>query len=73
MKKTTTVEAIFEHGHLKPLERLKIAEHQHVWLLILPEEPLGPALTQLAAQSPSFQFLAEPAEERYSLNDGHPV
>lgn len=68
-----TIEAVFEQGHLKPLERLPLVEHQHVWLTILSEEPSAQQLAQLAAQSPSFQFLAEPAEDLYSLQDGKPV
>lgn len=69
------VEAVFEQGHLKPLTRLSLAEHQHVWVTILPlaEEPTAQQLAQLAAQSPSFQFLADPAEDLYSPQDGQPV
>ena len=69
----TPIEAIYEHGQLKPLRRLTLAEHQHVWLAILPEEPMAEQLAELAAQSPSFQFLADPAEDLYSLTDGQPV
>ena len=67
------IEAVFEHGRLKPLTPLVLAEHQHVWLTLLPEEPSTRELAQLAAQSPSFQFLAEPAENLYCLEDGEPV
>ena len=67
------IEAVFEHGHLTPLERLPLAEHQHVWMTLLPEEPSAQQLAALAAQSPSFQFLANPAEDVYSLHDGQPV
>ena len=67
-----TIEAVFEHGHLKPLERLPLAEHQHVWLAILPEEPTSQQMARLASQSPSFRFLADPAEDLYSPEDGQP-
>lgn len=67
------IEAVFEQGHLKPLEPLPLTEHQHVWLAILPEEPTAAQVAQLAAQSPSFQFLAEPAEDLYSREDGTPL
>lgn len=67
------IEAIFEHGHLKLLQRLPLKEHQHVWLAILPAEPTTPQVAELAAQSPAFQFLAAPAEDLYSLHDGQPV
>ena len=66
-------EAVFEHGHLKPLARLPLAEHQHVWLTILTEEVSAQQLAHLASQSPSFQFLADPAEDLYSLDDGQPL
>ena len=68
-----TIEAVFERGRLKPLERLPLAEHQHVWLAILPEEPTSQQLARLASQSPSFRFLADPAEDLYSPEDGQPV
>ena len=67
------IEAIFEQGHLKPLVRLPLAEHQHVWVTIVSAEPSAQQLAQLAAQSPSFQFLAAPEEDLYSLEDGQPV
>lgn len=67
------VEAVFEHGYLKPLVRLPLTEHQHVWLTIRPEEPSAQQLAQLAAQSASFQFLAEPSEDLYSPEDGEAV
>jgi hypothetical protein len=68
-----TIEAVFEHGRLIPLGRLPLAEHQHVWLAILPEEPTPQQLAHLANQSPSFQFLAESAEDLYAPEDGQPV
>lgn len=35
---TSTVEAIFENGLLRPLQRLPFAEQQHVWVRV---EPIG--------------------------------
>lgn len=67
------IEAVFEGGTLRPLDRLPLTEHQHVWLMILSAEPSSPQLAQLAAKSPSFQFLADPAEDVYSPRDGQPV
>ena len=67
------IEAIYEAGHLKPLERLPLREHQHVWVTILSDELSAQQLAQLAAQSPSFQFLADPKEDLYSPQDGQPV
>ncbi len=68
-----TIEAVFESGYLKPLARLPLAEHQHVWVTIVAQEPSSQHIAQLATQSPSFQFLADPAEDVYSYKDGKPV
>ena len=68
------IPAVFEHGHLTPLERLPLAEHQRVWVtILLPEELPSHQLARLAAQSPSFRFLADEAEDLYSPQDGQPV
>ncbi len=67
------IQAIFEHGHLTPLQRLPLSERQHVWLMILSEAPTTVELGRLAAQSPSYQFLATPEEELYSPQDGQPI
>ena len=67
------IEAIFEQGRLKPLVRLPLKEHQHVWLTIVSAEPSTHQMAHLAAQSPSFQFLAAPEEDRYSPEDGQSV
>jgi len=67
------IEAIFERGRLKPLHPLRLAEHQHVWLAILMEEPSAKQLTELGEKSPSFRFLAEPQEDLYSPQDAEPV
>lgn len=68
-----TIEAVYEQGHLKPLYRLRLAEHQHVWLAILEAEPTVQQVAELAVRSPSFEFLADPAEDLYSVDDGQPV
>jgi predicted DNA-binding antitoxin AbrB/MazE fold protein len=66
-------EAVFEQGRLKPLQRLPLSEHQHVWVTILSDDLLATHLTRLAAESPSLKFLADPAEDLYSPDDGEPV
>ena len=67
------IEAVFERGYLKPLARLPLREHQRVWVTILTAAPSAIQLAQLAERSPSFQFLADPAEDRYTPADGQPV
>ncbi|MBI3950072.1 MAG: antitoxin family protein [Acidobacteria bacterium] len=70
-----TVEAIYQNGVLKPVEALNLAEHARVKLvLLLVEEDIPTvALHELAAQSGSFEFLADPREDVYSLEDGEPA
>ncbi len=62
------IEVVVEQGCLKPLQRLPLKEHQHVWVTILPAEEFpAQQMAQLLAKSPSFHFLADPAEDLYSL------
>jgi len=72
-----TVEAIYQNGVLKPTEALNLAEHARVKLVLLPvdggEDIPTAALHELAAQSGSFDFLADPGEDVYSPDDGEPV
>jgi predicted DNA-binding antitoxin AbrB/MazE fold protein len=72
-----TVEAIYQNGVLKPVEALNLAEHARVKLVLLPievgEDIPTAALHELAAQSGSFDFLADPGEDVYSPDDGEPV
>jgi predicted DNA-binding antitoxin AbrB/MazE fold protein len=72
-----TVEAIYQNGVLKPVEALNLAEHARVKLVLLPievgEDIPTAALHELAAQSGSFDFLADPGEDVYSPEDGEPV
>ena len=67
------IEAIFEEGRLKPLQRLPLTEHQHVWLAILTEEPSSEELARLASEDPSFSFLQDSREDLYSSKDGQPL
>jgi predicted DNA-binding antitoxin AbrB/MazE fold protein len=72
-----TVEAIYQNGVLKPVESLDLDEQARVKLVLLPvevgEDIPTEALHELAAQSGSFDFLADPREDVYSLEDGEPV
>lgn len=74
------VDAIYEKGTFRPLTDVHLPELQKVKLVFAPEG-LAPAvddlpalaLAKLAEQSPSFDFLADPREDVYSLQDGEPV
>lgn len=72
-----TIEATYQDGVFKPCEAIDLAEHTRVKLVLLPVEgaegiPTS-ALRELAAQSGSFDFLADPREDIYTLEDGEPV
>ncbi len=67
------IEAIYQRGQLQPLAKLPLQEHQHVWVMIVSEEPTAWDLAQLAAQSPSLEFLSDPAEDLYTPNEGTPL
>ena len=81
------VEAIFEDGRFRPLERVLLKERRRVWLafVVIQEKEnevsyaargnnLAPLLmTKLAEQGGAFDFLADPAEDIYSPKDGEEV
>ncbi len=75
-----TVEAVYEKGLFKPLGDIHLPEQQRGRLIFLPESDMASvddlpawALTILAEQGRSFDFLADPREDIYSLEDGEPV
>jgi predicted DNA-binding antitoxin AbrB/MazE fold protein len=46
---TKVIPAIYEGGALRPLQSLNLGEKEHVFVLLLPEEPAKIAETQRAA------------------------
>lgn len=61
----------------KPLADVHLPERQRVKIVFVPEDRVTSvdglpalALAMLAEQSPSFDFLADPREDIYSLEDG---
>lgn len=75
-----TVEAVYEKGSFKPLGDVHLPEQQRVRLILLPQSDAVAvddlpawALTVLAEQDRSFDFLADPREDIYSLEDGEPL
>lgn len=74
------VDAIYEKGVFRPLLDVCLLERQRVKIVFIPEDKVtladdlpALALAMLAEQSPSFNFLADPREDIYSLEDGEPV
>jgi predicted DNA-binding antitoxin AbrB/MazE fold protein len=70
-----TIKAIYENGVLRPLSSLKLAEHEEVEIVILQEGDDIPsvAIARMAHAGKSFTFLADPAEDIYTPQDGEPV
>ena len=68
-----TIRAVYDHGVLRPLERLDLPEQGEVTVVILDDDVPSDAIAQLAMSGGSFDFLADPAEDVYTREDGEPV
>ena len=68
-----TVRAIYDHGVLRPLERLDLPECEEVTIVILGDDVSSREVVEIAIAGHSFDFLSEPAEEVYTREDGEPV
>lgn len=74
------IDAIYERGRFTPLTAISLRERQHIKIVFVPadEQALAddlPArgLALLAEKSPAYEFLADPREDVYSLQDGEPI
>ena len=72
---TRTIPAIYEHGVLKPLVTVSLANHQRVLIAVFPTEDDVPTflIGQAAMQAQSFSFLDDPAQDLYQPADGEPI
>ncbi len=68
-----TIRAVYDHGVLRPLEDVKLPEQGEVTIVILDDDLPADAMAQLAASGGAFDFLADPAEDVYTREDGEPV
>lgn len=69
-----TVNAVYENGVLKPLQKVRLANHKKVLLEIIDAEDVPTHLLMQSAQkSRSYGFLSKRAEDIYSRKDGKPV
>lgn len=69
---TRVVHAIFENGVFRPVEKINVAEHQEVKLVIQEDIPTG-GITVLAEQGGGFHFLGDDREDIYDISDGEPI
>jgi predicted DNA-binding antitoxin AbrB/MazE fold protein len=70
-----TLKVTYEKGVLKPMDRVDLAEHEQVEIIILEHHDDLPAaaIAALALGDKSFEFLADPGEDVYTTEDGEPV
>ena len=71
---TTFIPATYEHGMFKPLTPISLPEHLRVLLAVGVSEDEVPSLLLacIAESDPSFSFLDDPREDRYTPQDGEP-
>lgn len=67
-----TIPAIYEKGVFKPVEKINLPEKQPVEAVV-PDEMPALYIAALAEKGGSFDFLNNPDENIYTLNDGEPV
>ncbi len=68
-----TIRAICDHGVLRPLEQVELPEQGEVTIIILDDDVPSDVIAQVAMSGGSFDFLADPAEDIYTREDGEPV
>ncbi len=69
----STIQAIYENGVLKPLQKLDIPERQRVEIIILADDLPSSLIAEIAEQSGSYTFLSHPSEDIYTIEDGEGI
>jgi predicted DNA-binding antitoxin AbrB/MazE fold protein len=74
------IDAVFENGRFTPLAAISLRERQRVKIAFVTSDEQALAedlptrgLALLAENSPAYEFLADPREDVYSLQDGEPI
>jgi len=67
------IDAIYENGHLIPLEKLDLPEHMRVHIAILDDELSSLDMAKLAEIGGAFDFLDNPEDDIYNLDDGEKI
>ena len=65
-----TIQAIYENGVLKPLNKLDLSDQQTVELLILEDDLSSSLIAQTAHKAGSYDFLSRSGEDIYTADDG---
>lgn len=65
-----TIQAVYENGVFKPLNKLNLHEKQRVEILILEDDLPTPIIAKTADEAGSYDFLMNPDENIYTIQDG---
>ena len=65
-----TIQAIYENGVLKPLNKLDLSDQQTVEILILEDDLSSSLIAQAAHKAGSYDFLSRSGEDIYTADDG---
>jgi len=69
---TRAIHAVFENGVFRPLEEINFPEHQEVEIIINGDISTR-NIAAIAEKAGSFDFLATPKENIYTIKDGEPI
>jgi predicted DNA-binding antitoxin AbrB/MazE fold protein len=67
------IEAIYENGCLRLLQKLHLPEHMRLHIAILTDDIGSMDMAKLAEQGGAFDFLNNPEDDIYNLDDGEKV
>ena len=69
---TRAIHAVFENGVFRPLEKINLPEHQEVEIIINGDISTR-HIAAIAEKTRSFDFLADPKENIYTIKDGKSI
>ena len=67
------IRAVYENGVFRPLQKLDIPERQSFEIHILEDELASPIIAKVAEQAGSYEFLHNPGEDIYTLENGEEI
>jgi len=70
---SSTIQAIYENGVLKPLQKLDIPERQTVEIIIVADDLSSSLIAEVAEHAGSYTFLSHVGEDVYTIEDGERV
>jgi len=64
------IQAIYENGVLKPLQKLALPDQQRVEIFVLADDIPSSLIAEIAEQAGSYNFLNHSDEDIYTIEDG---